>query len=131
MTEDHVNYLKTVYPKIFSEKYGGFAVDDGWFNIINQMCQLMQSHIDWSKGECPQVIARQVKEKFGTLRFYYDGGDEYCHGVSAMAESMTGVTCEKCGDIGEPRNTGWVHVYCNTCEAEREMNKLLQEGMEQ
>lgn len=131
MKEENAKYLEATYPKIFSGKYGGFAIDDGWFNIINQMCQLMQSHIDWSKGECPQVVAQQVKEKFGTLRFYFDGGDAYCRGVSAMAESMSGVTCEKCGDIGQSRHGGWVHVYCNTCEAEREMNKLLQEGMEQ
>ena len=127
MTEDHVKYLTTVYPKIFSGKYGGFAVGDGWFNIINQTCQLIQSHIDWNK-DCPQVVAEQVKEKFGSLRFYYQGGDEYCSGVVALAESMSGVTCEECGDIGWARGGGWVHVTCNSCEAEREMKKAAHDA---
>ncbi len=129
MKKEYSDYLATTYPKIFSGKYGGFAIDDGWFNIINQACQLIQSHIDWSKGECTRVVARQVKEKFGTLRFYVDGGDDYCRGVIAMAESMTGVTCEKCGDIGESRHGGWVHVYCNTCEAERQTEKAAQDDI--
>ena len=76
-------------------------------------------------------ILTQVKEKFGTLRFYYQGGDEYVHGLVSMAESMTEVTCEECGDPGQSRGDGWIHVYCNTCEAEHEMNKLRREGFEE
>ena len=50
----------------------------------------------------PQVTLDQVKEKFGTLRFYYSGGDDYISGLVSMAESMTGVTCE---EQREARNT--------------------------
>ena len=62
----------------------------------------------------PQVTADQVKEKFGTLRFYYTGGDEYIHGLSAMAESMSGVTCEECGSPGKVRTGGWLRALCDT-----------------
>jgi hypothetical protein len=68
--------------------------------------------------EVPQVIIAQVKEKFGTLRFYYDGGDDYISGLVAMAEGMTAVTCEECGDIGEGRHGGWVRTLCDEHEAE-------------
>ena len=34
MKEENSKYLASVYPKIFSGKYGGFAVGDGWFNIF-------------------------------------------------------------------------------------------------
>ena len=40
----------------------------------------------------PQLVATQVKEKFGTLRFYYDGGDDEISGMVRMAEAMSGVT---------------------------------------
>lgn len=60
----------------------------------------------------PQVVAAQVKEKFGGLRFYYDGGDEYISGLSAMAESMSYVTCETCGKPGKSTNTGWIKTVC-------------------
>lgn len=61
----------------------------------------------------PQVVACQIKEKFGTLRFYYDGGDEYIHGLVAMAESMSEVTCEKCGSPGKIIPGGWLKTLCD------------------
>ena len=61
----------------------------------------------------PQVTLDQVKEKFGTLRFYYTGGDEYISGMVTMAEAMSGVTCEDCGDPGERRGGGWIYTACD------------------
>jgi hypothetical protein len=60
----------------------------------------------------------------------------------SLAESMTGVTCESCGNIGETRGGGWVHTYCEPCEEAREIKraketeeweqrKLLKEGFEE
>lgn len=63
--------------------------------------------------EIPQLVAFQVKEKFGTLRFYYDGGDDFCSGVVSMMESMTYHTCEVCGNLGKVYNDGWVVVRCD------------------
>ena len=48
-------------------------------------------------------MADQVKEKFGTLRFYYTGGDDRIDGMVRMAESMSAVTCETCGAPGKLR----------------------------
>jgi hypothetical protein len=90
----------------------------------------------------PQVTLDQVKEKFGTLRFYYSGGDDYISGMVSLAESLTGVTCESCGNVGERRGGGWVHTYCTPCEEAREIaraketeeweqRKLLKEGFEE
>jgi hypothetical protein len=71
----------------------------------------------------PQVTLDQVKEKFGTLRFYYSGGDDYISGMVSLAESLTGVTCESCGNVGERRGGGWVHTYCTPCEEARELER--------
>ena len=61
----------------------------------------------------------QVKEKYGTLRFYYHGGDEVIEGMVSMAESMTHRTCEGCGCPGEKRGNGWVKTLCDKCDDER------------
>jgi hypothetical protein len=71
----------------------------------------------------PQVTLDQVKEKFGTLRFYYSGGDDYISGMVSLAESMTGVTCEGCGNPGKSRGGGWIHTYCESCEEKRETER--------
>lgn len=65
---------------------------------------------------CSQVTVDQVKEKFGTLRFYYTGGDDYVDGVVRMAEAMTAFTCEQCGNAGETRHGGWVRTLCDEHE---------------
>lgn len=190
MTEEEMqDYFPTVYPKMFAGKYGGIAVGKGWFGILTQLCQSIQSHIDWrernrqsaidyntiaqagksgnaelfadlmakeygDKGydalyvknrceemmreplrtvppECPQVVVQQVKEKFGSLRFYYSGGDDYIGGLVSMAESMSGITCEECGAPGETGGTGWITTLCEKHRQEREERKLLKEGFEQ
>jgi hypothetical protein len=114
------------YPKIFVERHlsemetcmcWGFAHGEGWFNIIDQLCANIQSHIDWKEKQghaVPQVVAEQVKEKFGTLRFYYRGGDDYVSGLVSMAESMTSVTCEECGAPGTTGGKGWISTLCET-----------------
>ena len=76
----------------------------------------------------PQVTLDQVKEKFGTLRFYYQGGDDYIRGMVSLAESLSGVTCESCGNPSEVQNDGgWMRSVCNSCEEKR----LIKQGFEQ
>ena len=166
MQENLDAQLCNAYPKMFVNRHAsemetcmcwGFACGDGWYNIINTLCSNIQHHIDWTlknntwdleKGvENPrpavqQVVVDQVKEKFGTLRFYYSGGDEYIAGLVSMAESMTAVTCESCGNPGERMGSGWIKTMCKPCEVQRvesrrqqdaewEQRKLLKEGFEE
>jgi len=91
-----------------------------------------QELIDRFPIDIPEPIAQvtldQVKEKFGTLRFYYSGGDDYIRGMVSLAESLSGVTCESCGNPSEVQNDGgWMRSICNACDEKR----LLKEGFEQ
>jgi hypothetical protein len=93
----------------------GFECGDGWFNILNQLMGNIQHYIDWKNKKeevVPQVTLDQVKEKFGTLRFYYSGGDDKIDGMVRMAESMSGVTCEVCGNPGTTEGPGWITTLC-------------------
>lgn len=69
---------------------------------------------------CDQVVASQIKEKFGTLRFYVDGGDEATGGMIQMAETMSAATCEQCGAPGHTGGRGWVRTLCAAHHAQRE-----------
>jgi len=114
--------------------YWGFECGNGWFNILDQLMGNIQHHIYWKERqrevairfnskaasgemrevpeEISQVTVDQVKEKFGTLRFYYTGGDDYIDGLVSMAESMSGVTCETCGNPGKSTGGGWIKTVC-------------------
>jgi hypothetical protein len=69
---------------------------------------------------CPQVVATQVKEKYGTLRFYYYGGDDIITAIVDMAESMSSVMCEVCGAPGHGRDGGWIKTLCDKHDIQRE-----------
>lgn len=127
--EEFAKRMESNYPKMFQQGYGGFAVGSGWWPIIESLCRNIQSHIDWkqeqkekyNRGEgCEQVIVRQIKEKFGGLRFYYDGGDEQIYGMVRMAESWASKHCEECGKPGTSRTGGWIRTLCDEHEAERQ-----------
>lgn len=156
MREELDKKLVEKYPKIFANRYKpmtetcmcwGFTHGDGWYNIINMLCANIQSHIDWCNSQrelllkdnpynleipeaVPQVVADQVKEKFGTLRFYYSGGDDIIDGMVRMAESMSGVTCEECGAPGETGGRGWITTLCQKHRDQREEARLIKEGYE-
>jgi hypothetical protein len=185
MKQELDDLLVQKYPKIFRDRYApmthtamcwGFDCHDGWFNIIDALCNNIQHHIDWSRKqrlsalrynralkralekndrsalerymnfgdgsisqwaidnatqiikrgeyrkETPvvaQVIASQVKEKFGGLNFYYYGGDEVIRGMVRMAESMSYRTCEECGAPGKANSHGWISTLCDTHRLER------------
>jgi hypothetical protein len=141
MKQEYDTYLCTTYPKMFVNRYKpmtettmcwGFDCGDGWYHIIRALCSNIQHHIDWRnrKNELdpnqpivPQVTVDQVKEKFGTLRFYYTGGDDYIDGLVSMAESMSGVTCEECGNSGSTLGRGWLTTLCEKHAEEKGIYK--------
>jgi len=121
--EEFEKRMVEAYPKMFAEPYGGFAVGPGWWPILETLCGQIQHHIDWKNKKTmivPQVNVAQIKEKFGGLRFYYDGGDEYISGLVSMAESWAACSCETCGTPGERREGGWIRTLCDTHETERQ-----------
>lgn len=123
------------YPKIFQPYEGNpygvnwSGVPKGWLEVVDKLCGCIQDYIDntrrWEGGKeiiTPQVRCSQVKEKFGGLRFYYDGGDDEVEGMVRMAEWMCENKCQECGseeDLGKTR--GWISVLCKTCSQEQDL----------
>ena len=92
--------------------------DEEYKDMINQEYkekrkqELIDRTLQEVPGLVPQVTLDQVKEKFGTLRFYYSGGDDVIDGMVRMAESMSSVTCEECGKPGTSTGGGWIKTVC-------------------
>ena len=132
MKEELDKQLCEKYPKIFVNRekdmtescmYWGLSVGDGWYDLIDTLCRNIQNYIDHNSTETnpiPQLVAEQVKEKFGTLRFYTSGGDRLIDGMIWFAESMSGRICETCGKPALLRQNGWIVTLCDEHQAERE-----------
>lgn len=111
--------MEAKHPKIFSGRYGGITVGEGWGAIIEKLADKIQAYLD-TNPLVEQVKVTQVKEKFGTLRFYYDGGDDAVYAMVRDAENESSRTCETCGDHGELRTGGWLKTLCDRHHQERQ-----------
>lgn len=153
MNQELDDELCKKYPKIFVNRCGspketlmfwGFECNDGWYKILDALCDNIQSHIDHShknrewdikwneehpnnqrsvRDVVSQVVAVQIKEKFGGLRFYYDGGDDVIDGMVRIAESWASCTCEVCGNSGKLRHGGWIKTLCDEHEEQRQKKR--------
>ncbi len=100
----------------------GFDCDGGWFNIIESLSleiekiarKLKEAGVDDER--LPLVM--QVKQKYGTLRFYVDYSTGEIEALIERAEVETEITCECCG------KPGWINeekvylrVLCDDCRA--------------
>lgn len=124
------------YPKIFKQKdlsmketcmCCGIECGNGWYDLINTLCFSLQFNVE--HNNYPQVEATQVKEKFGTLRFYYITThtkieDSYKHerqlgcieGIIDFAELLSEQICENCGSNQNVKQTkGWITTLCEKC----------------
>jgi hypothetical protein len=142
MNEKLQNDLIKAYPKIFKNVGGdetktcmahGIQCNDGWYDLLDTLCYTMQRHcnvtntryiietdkyefVEEGDPEYVQVVAAQVKEKLGTLRFYVDGADDSTEAMIQMAEQMSGRICELCGNPAKTsRDSGWMHTTCTVC----------------
>jgi hypothetical protein len=127
---EFIDRLREEFPLMYT--HGDIYVGEGWQPIIFALSSCIQSHIDSRNShnqylrtrganginiddlyDVPQVEVAQIKEKFGGLRFYYDGGDDYTDGLVQMAESWASKTCELCGKSGQYRNLPWIKTLCD------------------
>jgi hypothetical protein len=130
-----------LFADLMAEEYGNKGLSADF--IKGRAEEFMKQPLQPVPEEIPQVTLDQVKEKFGTLRFYYTGGDDVIDGMVRMAEAMSGCTCEGCGAPAErDSDGGWVRTMCQPCLTKREeerkkyyddleFKKLLKEGNEQ
>lgn len=101
-----------------------------WLDKLSWKLRIRTSHKrkllkrigDWIYDKQPRGVPHmsfditQIKEKFGGLRFYYAGGDDYIDGMVDMAESMSYDTCETCGTTNNVGSTqGWIYTVCQPC----------------
>lgn len=130
MKEELQQELVKKYPKILNHIGGdpmhtcmawGIEVEDGWYELLDLCMKKMQYFCDLCSkdGREVQVVADQIKEKFGGLRFYVSvyGAenieDSIIDDIISEAERKAVNTCEITGENGCLCNRGsWYKTLC-------------------
>ncbi len=83
-------------------------VGDGWSDILCRLYDKLPK----------KTYVMQVKEKWGSLRFYIGTGSNRTFNLIAVAEKESETTCECCGKPGEIKvHNGWYLCRCPNCES--------------
>jgi len=111
--------LTDTYPKLFA-RVQYFECGIGWYNLLDRMCNKLQSYID-KEGE-EQINITSIKNMYGLLLVHASTyGMERAEEIIEEAEAEATVTCEFTGNKGSLHSVGSVfHVVCP--EKAKELN---------
>ena len=135
MREDLDRKLCEDFPNLYGDRHAdmqstcmcwGFP-GDGWEPLIRELSAKLEALIVEWKKEYPDAEyaprASQVKEKYGTLRFYMTSGTDAMYDLIDEAETKSEAICETCGQPGTLRTGGWWTVTCDKCQSEWEATR--------
>lgn len=102
------------------------CVGPGWGHLLDALFaswdSLARRYIVQAATMEDAIELTDVKEKFGSLRIYYDVRwriPDWDHGTFQVAadviEELSAHVCEECGSPGKIRRTGWHKCLCNEC----------------
>lgn len=115
------------FPSLFRDRHApmqttcmcwGFECGDGWEPLIRRLCEQL-TFLAGAEGNQP--IVSQVKEKYGTLRFYAHHTTDIQEACISQAEQRSAHTCESCGKSAHTRGSGWVYTRCAGCAYQQQL----------
>ena len=125
--------LVKTFPNLYKDRNGnmmetcmcwGFP-GDGWFQLIWDLSEKLEKMILEMKTQHPEMKysprAVQVKEKYGTLRFYMSSETDEMSKAISVAEDISEKTCESCGKEGILFSEGWCKVRCVDCVSKEDL----------
>ena len=112
---DPLIFQERVLPMTETAMCWGIETGNGWYHLIDGLCAQLQRETD--QDGAPQIIATQVKEKFGTLRFHTREANERQSAMIDLASELSSRICDQCGAPGQLRTSGW---HATRCEAHAE-----------
>jgi len=97
----------------------GCECDDGWYGLLDRT---LQKVIDLDIAREIELV--QIKEKYGALRIYFNGGDDELdkevYDIFNEAERESINICERCGITESVNRTGsWIKYLCPVCTENR------------
>jgi hypothetical protein len=109
------------YPKIFEFTHPtNIYIPKMWIPLVDNLCQELQEYGDQNNV---QIDCVQVKEKFGSLRFYLDKYLVTTEEIISKYEKQSRELCQECGTTEDIiRTSGWITYLCESCA--HKLNKV-------
>jgi len=105
------------WPKGYTYKY-----EETWLDVIPDvwrkdfgisLCKELKDEI--RRSHLSDYKITQVKEKFGGLRWYDEGGNEVTTKIIQKYEQRSRDICAICGQPATKVTHGWVRYVCDSC----------------
>lgn len=137
MREDLANELYAKYPELFTDNRVSLDVGDGWYVLLDGLFGLLCAEFRKAKKKYDEdslidnanelageqlyefehlPAIKQIKEKFGSLRFYAGTFRPEHKAYIDFAETMSSSICSNCGKMGSIQlDKGWLNCQCGEC----------------
>jgi hypothetical protein len=106
--------------KDYQDHHIPLAIGPGWYQLVYDLCDRINNYLINSTDASliKSFYVLQVKEKFGTLRFYvstYDN-ENYLYNLIRTYETKSAHVCENCGKPGCLRyQLSYKQTLCRNC----------------
>lgn len=125
MSPDRTARLFAAFPHLYRGRHlpltenlmsWGLQCDDGWFDLVYHLSQQITDYAAHTPA-VQDMMASEVKEKCGTLRFSVRGADAHIHTLIDAAEAQSWEMCERDGSPGRLRRQPglWQKTLCDAC----------------
>ena len=120
--------LRAKCPRLYKNGIA-FECASGWYEILHDLSikieKILEDYaerhkvVESEENETIEIFAVQVKEKYGTLRFYMSFATDEINDLISDAEVLSSQTCESCGAPAKMRGKFWLEVKCDKCYEEK------------
>lgn len=133
MNNEYALKLYAAFPMLYRSFYQpitktflGESLDcgDGWFELLMQLSADIEN-LAYQEGRNASnwPEARNVKEKYGTLRFDVYGSSQAMLDLTYAAEDKSGTVCEECGSCGKVYDDYRIKTQCIQCRNGKRLDK--------
>jgi hypothetical protein len=103
----------------------GLECSDGWLNEIDILSKKLEAlNLMLYPQFNVRIQADQVKEKYGTLRWYDFGAPEATFETIRKYCRLSEEICVRCGKHATHVTLGWINYMCKECVEERKLNAM-------
>ena len=104
--------------------YSDIECHGGWLTLIERMLDSIESHLvslPKNSKVRKNFVVEQIKEKFGGLRVYVNGADDFIYDKIVQTEKDSKHICEFCGLGGAMSKNGhYYRTVCGDCRITKE-----------